>query len=50
MIDCDTMRILELISNKSNWGDEEMKEDIEALKEALQQDIVVLRYILLLFI
>jgi len=41
MIDADVMKPLENLTNR-NWGDEDMKADLEALNDTLQQHVVVL--------
>jgi len=41
MIDCDIMKFVDNLSHK-NWADDDIKEDIEALQETLQKNIVVL--------
>jgi len=41
MIDCDIMKPLENLSHK-NWADQDIVDDLEVLKEALQKNLVVL--------
>jgi len=41
MIDCGLMKTLDSLSTK-NWGDEDIKSDLEMLRETLQKNIVIL--------
>lgn len=41
MIDADVMKPLENLTNK-NWGDEDIKADLEVLNETLQKHVVIL--------